>query len=54
MSADGNQILRRASASPISAGGAAARLAAEQGLHTWSLSLSHSQTHAIAVVTAAG
>lgn len=34
--------------------GAAARLAAEQGLQTWALSLSHSHTHAIAVVTAAG
>jgi holo-[acyl-carrier protein] synthase len=36
----------------LSLHGAAARLAAEQGLNYWSLSLSHSQTHAIAVVMA--
>lgn len=34
--------------------GAARRLAAEQHLNTWSLSLSHSQTHAIAFVVAMG
>lgn len=32
--------------------GEAARLAAEQGLRTWSVSLSHSQLHAIALVVA--
>ena len=34
--------------------GAAARLAEEQGLTTWSVSLSHSQSHAIAMVAAVG
>jgi holo-[acyl-carrier protein] synthase len=34
--------------------GAAERLAQELGLQTWSVSLSHSQAHAIAVVVAAG
>jgi holo-[acyl-carrier protein] synthase len=34
--------------------GTAARLAAQQGLTTWSISLSHSHTHAIALVVAAG
>jgi len=34
--------------------GAAARLADELGLTTWSLSLSHTQTHAIAFVVAMG
>lgn len=32
--------------------GAAEKLAAEQGLTTWSISLSHSQSHAIALVVA--
>ena len=49
------EILRCASHQPnLRLSGAAASLAAELGLHTWSLSLSHSQTHAIAVVIAAG
>ena len=34
--------------------GAAARLAEEQGLRQWSISLSHTQTHAIAMVVAMG
>ena len=34
--------------------GAAARMAEEQGLSTWSISLSHSQSHAIALVVAVG
>ena len=34
--------------------GAARRLAAEQGLDTWSVSLSHTGTHAIAFVVAIG
>ena len=34
--------------------GEAARLAAQQGLITWSISLSHSHTHAIALVVATG
>ncbi|NLG71488.1 MAG: holo-ACP synthase [Chloroflexi bacterium] len=34
--------------------GSAARLAAERQLHTWSVSISHSQTHAIAMVVALG
>ncbi len=34
--------------------GAAARMAAERGLATWSVSLSHSQSHAIALVVAIG
>jgi holo-[acyl-carrier protein] synthase len=34
--------------------GAAARLAEAQGLHTWSVSLSHTQHYAVAVVVAAG
>ncbi len=49
------EILRCASRQPdLRLSGAAASLAAELGLHTWSLSLSHSQTHAIAVVNAVG
>lgn len=32
--------------------GAAARLAAELGLHAWSISLSHSQTHAVGLAVA--
>lgn len=49
------EILRGANRQPeLKLGGAAAELAMKQGLHTWALSLSHSQTHAIAVVTAAG
>ena len=48
------EIVRCASRQPdLRLHGAAARLAAEQGLETWSLSLSHSLTHAIAVVVAA-
>ena len=34
--------------------GEAARKAKEQGLETWSVSLSHSQSHAIALVVAIG
>jgi holo-[acyl-carrier protein] synthase len=34
--------------------GAAAKLAEAQGLTTWSISLSHSQSHAIAMVVAIG
>ena len=34
--------------------GAAQRLADELNLHTWSLSLSHTQTHAVAFVVAIG
>ncbi len=34
--------------------GAAAQLAEEQGLREWALSLSHSRTHAIALVVAMG
>ena len=34
--------------------GAAAKLAEAQGLTTWSISLSHSQSHAIAMVVAVG
>ncbi len=34
--------------------GAAARLAAEQGLTQWAISLSHSQTEAIAMIVASG
>ena len=34
--------------------GAAARMAKEQELATWSVSLSHSQSHAIALVVATG
>jgi holo-[acyl-carrier protein] synthase len=34
--------------------GAAARLAADQGLTIWSISLSHTQTHAVAMVVATG
>ena len=49
------EILRCASRQPdLRLSGAAASLAAEQGLHTWTLSLSHTQMHAIAVVIAAG
>jgi holo-[acyl-carrier protein] synthase len=34
--------------------GEAARLASELGVETWSISLSHSQTHAVALVVAIG
>jgi holo-[acyl-carrier protein] synthase len=34
--------------------GAARRLADERGLHTWSLSISHTHSHAIAFVVALG
>lgn len=34
--------------------GAAQELAAERGLHVWSISLSHTETHAIGFVVAAG
>jgi holo-[acyl-carrier protein] synthase len=38
----------------LSLHGEAARLAAEAGLQSWSISLSHSQTHAVAVAVAIG
>ncbi len=47
------EILRGARGEPtLHLHGAAARLAGEQGLRTWALSLSHSHTHAIAFVVA--
>lgn len=49
------EILRAPSRQPIlHLHGAAARLAAEQGLAAWSISLSHTQEHAIALAVAAG
>jgi holo-[acyl-carrier protein] synthase len=48
------EILRSNGNQPgLSLHGAAASLATEQGLKSWSVSLSHSQSHAIAVVIAA-
>ena len=47
------EVLRAASGAPeLHLHGDAARLAEEQKLDTWSLSLSHTQTHAIAMVVA--
>jgi len=47
------EVCRGASGEPIlHLHGAAQRLAAEQHLNTWSLSLSHTQNHAIAFVVA--
>jgi holo-[acyl-carrier protein] synthase len=49
------EILRAESGAPqLVLHGAADRLAREQGLTTWSLSLSHSQSHAVAMVVAMG
>jgi holo-[acyl-carrier protein] synthase len=49
------EILRAESGAPqLVLHGAAERLAREQGLTTWSLSLSHSQSHAVAMVVAMG
>jgi holo-[acyl-carrier protein] synthase len=49
------EILRAESGAPqLVLHGAAERMANEQGLTNWSLSLSHSQSHAIAMVVAIG
>lgn len=49
------EVLRGSLGQPeLRLSGAAAHLAARQGLQTWTLSLSHSQSHAIAIVVAAG
>jgi len=49
------EILRAESGAPeLVLHGAAERLAKEQGLTAWSLSLSHSQSHAIAMAVAIG
>jgi holo-[acyl-carrier protein] synthase len=49
------EICRGSSGEPIlHLSGAAQRLAEQHHLHTWSLSLSHSQNHAIAFVVALG
>ena len=49
------EICRAASGEPIlNLLGTAKRLATEQGLETWSISLSHTQEHAIAFVVAMG
>jgi len=49
------EILRSPAREPVlHLHGVALRLARELGLTTWSLSLSHSQSHAIAVVVAIG
>ena len=49
------EILRAESGAPqLILHGAAERMAREQGLITWSLSLSHSQSHAVAMVVAIG
>ena len=49
------EILRAESGAPqLILHGAAERIAREQGLTTWSLSLSHSQSHAVAMVVAMG
>ena len=49
------EILRAESGAPqLILHGAAERMAREQGLTTWSLSLSHSQSHALAMVVAIG
>jgi holo-[acyl-carrier protein] synthase len=45
------EVLRGPARQPVlKLHGAAARLAAELGLHSWSLSLSHTHTHAVAMV----
>ena len=49
------EILRAESGAPqLVLHGAADKMAREQGLTTWSLSLSHSQSHAVAMVVAMG
>jgi holo-[acyl-carrier protein] synthase len=49
------EILRAESGAPqLVLHGAAERLAREQGLASWSLSISHSQSHAVAMVVAMG
>ena len=49
------EILRGPKKEPLlTLHGGAKKLAEEKGLHTWSLSLSHTATHAIAMVTALG
>ena len=49
------EILRGPALEPVlRLHGAARRLAEENGLHTWSISLSHDHTHAIAMVVALG
>lgn len=49
------EILRAESGAPqLVLHGAAERMAQEQGLVNWSLSLSHSQSHAVATVVAIG
>ena len=49
------EILRAESGAPqLVLHGAAERIAKEQGLTTWSLSLSHSQSHAVAMAVATG
>lgn len=49
------EILRAESGAPqLVLHGAAERLAREQGLANWSLSISHSQSHAVAMVVAIG
>jgi holo-[acyl-carrier protein] synthase len=47
------EILRGASGEPVlDLHGAAQKMAEEQNINTWSLSLSHTQSHAIAIVVA--
>lgn len=49
------EILRNHHGQPVlSLHGSAARLAAEQGLQNWSISLSHTHEHAVALVVASG
>lgn len=49
------EILRADSGAPqLVLHGAAERMANEQGLTTWSLSITHSQSHAVAMVVAVG
>jgi holo-[acyl-carrier protein] synthase len=49
------EILRAESGAPqLILHGAAERMASEQGLTNWSLSLSHSQSHAVAMAVAIG
>jgi len=49
------EIIRTDTGQPIlQLAGAAAQLASQRGLSNWSISLSHSQTHAVAVAVAIG
>ncbi|MBN1148699.1 MAG: holo-ACP synthase [Anaerolineales bacterium] len=49
------EVLRDAAGQPrLNLHGAAAQLAAERGLTSWSISLSHTREHAIAMVVGAG